>query len=72
MASVPAIVVQGGAGSYTTVFDKPEERAAILQGVCEAAAAGYKVLQHRGTAVDAVQAAVTYMEDSPLFNAGEL
>ena len=70
MSVVPVIIVQGGAGSYTTAFDSCEERDIILSGVQASAKAGYKVLDHGGTAVDAVQASVSYMEDSPLFNAG--
>lgn len=70
MGRIPVILVQGGAGSYAALFDSPEHSAAKLDAVKKAAKAGYKVLQHRGTAVDAVQAAVAYMEDNPLFNAG--
>jgi beta-aspartyl-peptidase (threonine type) len=36
----------------------------------EAANAGYAILQAGGAAVDAVEAAVNYLEDNPLFNAG--
>ncbi len=41
-----------------------------LQGVRAAAAAGYAVLQKGGSCLDAVQAAVVYMEDDETFDAG--
>jgi beta-aspartyl-peptidase (threonine type) len=37
----------------------------------EALTAGYKVLADGGTSLDAVQAAIVILEDSPLFNAGK-
>ena len=41
-----------------------------LQGVRAAAAAGFAVLQEGGSCLDAVQAAVVYMEDDETFDAG--
>lgn len=60
-----AIAVHGGAGRWSE-----EERAAAVQGVRRAAAAGWQVLDGGGSALDAVSAAVVALEDDPLFNAG--
>lgn len=61
----PVILVHGGAGEW------PEDRhRAALMGVGRAAAGGWKILRDRGTAMDAVEAAVVSMEDNPIFNAG--
>ena len=43
---------------------------AHLRGVQNALAAGWKVLEHGGTALDAVEAAVVVMEDDDTFDAG--
>ncbi|XP_028401850.1 isoaspartyl peptidase/L-asparaginase-like [Dendronephthya gigantea] len=64
----PRIIVQGGA--YTlgglNVF-----RQQFLDGIREAAKVGYaRLVTDNGTAVDAVEAAVCYLEDNPYFNAG--
>jgi beta-aspartyl-peptidase (threonine type) len=45
--------------------------AAYREGLTAALAAGYAILDMGGRALDAVQAAVNVMEDSPLFNAGK-
>lgn len=61
----PRIVVHGGA------WDIPEEELeAHEEGVRAAAAAGWRVLQRGGSAVDAVEVAVRTMEDDPTFDAG--
>ena len=62
----PVIVVHGGAGAW-----HPERRKAGLAGVKAATETGYNVLKSpKGTALDAVEAAVKSMEDNPAFNAG--
>jgi len=61
----PVIVVHGGAGTW-----EPERRKSGIAGVSEAAQAGFKVLKDRGSALDAVEAAVMCMEDNETFNAG--
>lgn len=61
-----AIVIHGGAGKIAA-----EDKAAYLAGLARARDAGYRVLEEGGTAIAAVLAAVTSMEDDPLaFNAG--
>jgi len=62
----PVIVVHGGAGAW-----HPERRKAGIAGVKAATKAGYDILKSpKGTALDAVEAAVKSMEDNPAFNAG--
>ncbi len=47
-------------------------RCSYEAGIRSAAAAGWRALQGGGSAVDAVEAAVAYMEKCPVFNAGQL
>jgi len=61
----PAIIVHGGAWRIPE-----EEHEAHQQGCYRAALAGYEVLVKGGTALDAVEAAVTILEDDPTFDAG--
>jgi beta-aspartyl-peptidase (threonine type) len=60
------LAIHGGAG----VIEAGMNEAAYHAGLHEALAAGSKVLAAGGSAVDAVLAAVTTLEDNPLFNAG--
>jgi beta-aspartyl-peptidase (threonine type) len=65
MGTKPAkIIVHGGAGFWRT-----DIRMAMV-GVQHAALSGSKILAGGGSALDAVEAAVSVMEDDPLFNAG--
>jgi beta-aspartyl-peptidase (threonine type) len=60
-----AIAVHGGAGAV------PHERRAEHQAGCaRAAEIGAEILRKKGSALDAVQAAVACLEDNPAFNAG--
>lgn len=64
---IPMIVVHGGAGSWPS-SGTLKERAVKA---CRAAAAeGLAVLNKGGTALDAVEAAVRILEDSPMLDAG--
>jgi len=65
------IVIHGGAGTITRESITPEQEKAYREKLSEALDAGYKVLKSGGTSLDAVTAAITIMEDSPLFNAGK-
>jgi len=49
----------------------PEKEKEFHEKLSEALQAGYSLLAKGGSAVDAVEAAVRVMEDSPLFNAGK-
>ncbi len=72
----PAIIVHGGAGRWSIVFELAEEKGlditeeTVIDGVRDAAMAGYKVLKTGGSAVDAVTEAIAVMEGSGIFNAG--
>jgi beta-aspartyl-peptidase (threonine type) len=61
----PVLVVHGGAWAM------PDEMVdAHIQGVTNALAAGWRVLERGGAAVDAVEEAVVIMEDDETFDAG--
>jgi beta-aspartyl-peptidase (threonine type) len=63
-----AIVVHGGAGPDSEFIQKNSD--AYKKGIKEAVDAGYSILEEGGSALDAVEAAVNYLENNPLFNAG--
>ena len=65
-----AIVIHGGAGVIDPSKMTPERAASYRTGLAAALDAGYAILEHGGTALDAVTAAVRIMEDDPQFNAG--
>jgi beta-aspartyl-peptidase (threonine type) len=65
MTVLPAIIVHGGAW-----YIAPEERAAHQDGCRAAALAGFEVLCRGGSALDAVQTAIVWMEDDLTFDAG--
>jgi len=65
MAANPVMLVHGGA--WAIPDDAVESH---LQGVRAAAVAGFTVLQKGGSCLDAVEAAVVYMEDDETFDAG--
>jgi beta-aspartyl-peptidase (threonine type) len=61
----PTLLVHGGA--WAIPDDAEEEHRAGVQRALEA---GYAILSRGGPAVDAVEAAVTVLEDDPTFDAG--
>ena len=63
-----AIAVHGGAGPDSDYVKKHKKE--YEQALTEALNIGYKILEEGGTALDAVEDAVIYLEDNPLFNAG--
>lgn len=65
------LVIHGGAGTILQKNMTPEKEAAYRQKLEEALLAGYAVIKTNGSSVEAVQAAINIMEDSPLFNAGK-
>lgn len=65
------LVLHGGAGVIERKDLSPEREAAYRAKLAEARDAGYVILERGGTALDAVIAVVTILEDSPLFNAGK-
>jgi L-asparaginase / beta-aspartyl-peptidase len=65
LSSKPVLLVHGGA--WAIPDDQVE---AHLNGVRNASAAGWKVLERGGTAIEAVEAAVVVLEDDETFDAG--
>ncbi|MBX3025656.1 isoaspartyl peptidase/L-asparaginase [bacterium] len=61
----PTLIVHGGAGPWPA-----DLLTAAVAGCGEAAAAGWAILAAGGSAIDAVEAAVRFLEDDPRFNAG--
>lgn len=65
-----AVVVHGGAGVIERSSMTPEAEKEYRAGITEATQAAAAVLDHGGSALDAVEAAIKLLEDNPLFNAG--
>ena len=65
-----SIAIHGGAGTLTKGMMTPEKEKEYLDALDKAMEKGYAILASSGTALDAVIAAVTSLEDCPLFNAG--
>jgi beta-aspartyl-peptidase (threonine type) len=65
------LVIHGGAGTITRANMSPEREKAYKAVLNEALQKGYAVLKKGGTSVQAVEATIHVMEDSPLFNAGK-
>jgi L-asparaginase / beta-aspartyl-peptidase len=65
------LVIHGGAGTITRANMTPEKDKAYREALETALKTGYEVLKNGGTSLDAVEATVIVMEDSPLFNAGK-
>jgi L-asparaginase / beta-aspartyl-peptidase len=65
LATDPVLVVHGGAWDIPDDMVEPH-----LAGVRTAAAAGWDVLGHGGSALDAVEEAVVVLEDDETFDAG--
>ncbi len=65
------LVIHGGAGTITRANMSPEREKAYREAMNTALERGYAVLKKGGTSVQAVEAAIHVMEDSPLFNAGK-
>ena len=64
------LVIHTGAGNFT-IAGIAERKDAMQAAMNDALMAGYRVLDKGGASVDAVQAAIVILEDSPLFNAGK-
>ena len=60
-----ALIVHGGAGSW-----RPGSDDDAIQGTTIAVAAGRKILEAGGSALDAAMAAAVVLENNPIFNAG--
>src|SRR5215210_8032695 len=64
------MVIHGGAGTINKKDMTPELEEAYLKGLQESLDAGFAVLEQDGSAVNAAKAAVVFLEDNILFNAG--
>ncbi len=60
-----ALIVHGGAGAW-----RPGSDADAIDGTTDAVAAGRRILEGGGSALDAACAAAAVLEDNPIFNAG--
>lgn len=65
------LVIHGGAGTILKSQMTPEKEAAYRAVLAQALQAGYAILKKGGRSLDAIEAAIKIMEDSPLFNAGK-
>ncbi|HEX8639271.1 MAG TPA: isoaspartyl peptidase/L-asparaginase [Pyrinomonadaceae bacterium] len=64
-------MIHGGAGVIKKGSLTPEREKEYRTRLEEAVLVGYKTLQNGKSGLDAVEAAIRIMEDSPLFNAGK-
>jgi len=64
------LVIHGGAGTILKEDMTPDLEQAYRQGLKDALNAGYAVLEKDGSSVNAVKAAIVFLEDNILFNAG--
>jgi beta-aspartyl-peptidase (threonine type) len=65
-----SIVIHGGAGVIERTSLTPERDAAYRAALREALTIGGGVLERGGSSIDAVEAAIQYLEENELFNAG--
>jgi beta-aspartyl-peptidase (threonine type) len=67
------LAIHGGAGARSPEeFQKdPDLEKAYRDALAESLKSGYEVLKEGGSSVEALEAAIIVMEDSPLFNAGK-
>jgi beta-aspartyl-peptidase (threonine type) len=66
-----SIAIHGGAGTLVKGMMTPELEAKYRVDLQAALDSGYSVLEQGKSSVDAVEAAVKVLENSPLFNAGK-
>lgn len=67
----PVLVIHGGAGTITRASMTPELEQQYRDALAASLKAGFAVLERGGSSLDAVEAAIRPLEDSPLFNAGK-
>ncbi len=65
------MVIHGGAGTILKKNMTPELEQAYQSKLKEALQTGYDILKNNGSSLDAVEATINILEDSPLFNAGK-
>ena len=69
--STIALAVHGGAGTISPDLMTPAREKAYRDALEHSLRMGHNILLDGGAALDAVEAAVRVLEDSPLFNAGK-
>ena len=65
------LVMHGGAGTITRKSMTPEAEKQYRETLEQALRTGQAILTRGGTSIDAVEASIRVLEDSPLFNAGK-
>ena len=65
------MVIHGGAGTILKKDMSPEKEKAYISVLTAALQTGYDAIKAGKTSLDAVEASIHIMEDSPLFNAGK-
>jgi beta-aspartyl-peptidase (threonine type) len=65
------LVIHGGAGTITRQSMSPEMEKQYREVLQQALRTGHAILAKGGSSLDAVEATIRVMEDSPLFNAGK-
>ncbi|WP_194851012.1 isoaspartyl peptidase/L-asparaginase family protein [Nonlabens antarcticus] len=65
------IAIHGGAGTLLKEHMTERKEESYTEALSQALNHGITILENGGSAVDTVAAAVSFMEDSPLFNAGK-
>lgn len=65
------LVIHGGAGTITRQSMTAEVEKQYRDTLTEALRTGHAILAKGGTSLDAIEATIRVMEDSPLFNAGK-
>ena len=65
------LLVHGGVGTIRKAEMTPQDEAAYREALTRALRAGYDILSAGGASLDAVEATLVVLEDSPLFNAGK-
>ncbi len=66
-----AIAIHGGAGTISKANLSEQQKQAYLETLEQAVKAGHKLLIAGKPSLEAIQAAIVILEDSPLFNAGK-
>jgi len=66
-----AMVIHGGAGTIRRADMSEEGETAYREALETALRTGFEILTNGGTSLDAVEATIRTMEDSPLFNSGK-
>lgn len=65
------LVIHGGAGTITREKLSPEKEKAYKEKMEEALRAGFVILDKGGSSLEAIEAVIKILENSPLFNAGK-